>query len=109
MPTDTQEPSRRAGPAPTRPRFAAPASRNSARHSRRDLALRIRTRLTKRSVRATHPMNLEPAPRLNKMPWFVASAVCFTVFLLIGLLAPNRFDTVPLVISVSRSEEHTSE
>lgn len=35
------------------------------------------------------------------MPWFVASAVCFTVFLLIGLLAPNRFDTIPLVVSVS--------
>jgi hypothetical protein len=46
-------------------------------------------------------MNLDPAPRLNKAPFFITAAVCFTVFLLIGLLAPNRFDTLPLVIAVS--------
>src|SRR5207244_3010843 len=53
------------------------------------------------SVRATHPMNLDSAPRLNKAPFILTAAVCFAVFLLIGLLAPNRFNTVPLVIAVT--------
>ena len=45
-------------------------------------------------------MNLEPAPRLNKTPFYVTAAVCFAVMLLIGLLAPNKFSTVPLIIAV---------
>ena len=46
-------------------------------------------------------MNLEPAPRLNKTPFYVTAAVCFAVMLLIGLLAPNKFSTVPLIIAVA--------
>ena len=46
-------------------------------------------------------MNLDPAPRLNKVPFILTAVVCFAVFLLIGLLAPNRFNTVPLIVAVS--------
>ncbi|MDQ5978862.1 MAG: hypothetical protein QG602_1836 [Verrucomicrobiota bacterium] len=45
-------------------------------------------------------MNLDPAPRLNKTPFILTAAGCFAVTVLIGLLAPNRFESVPLIISV---------
>lgn len=46
-------------------------------------------------------MNLDPAPRLNKIHFFLTAAVCFAVFLYLGLVAPNRFNTVPLIIAVT--------
>lgn len=46
------------------------------------------------------PMNLEPAPRLNKTPFIITAVICFAVMLLIGLLAPDKFATVPLLLAV---------
>jgi len=45
-------------------------------------------------------MNLEPAPRFGKTWFFLAAAGFFTVALLIGLLAPNRFEAAPLICAV---------
>ncbi|HWA27499.1 MAG TPA: hypothetical protein VG734_17725 [Lacunisphaera sp.] len=46
-------------------------------------------------------MNLDPAPRLNKIHFFLAAAVFFAVFLYLGLVFPNRFNTVPLIAAVT--------
>ena len=45
-------------------------------------------------------MNLEPAPRLNKVPFFVVAAVCVAVVLLIGLFAQNKFAPLPFLSAV---------
>src|SRR5262245_20280170 len=64
------------------------------------LALRKGPHPTKRSVRATRPMNLDPAPRINKTPFILAAAGCFAVTLTVGLLAPDRFAATPLIVAV---------
>ena len=46
------------------------------------------------------PMNLEPAPRLNKTPFVVTAAGCITVIILIGLFAPNKFAPLPFLSAV---------
>jgi hypothetical protein len=46
------------------------------------------------------PMNLDPAPRVNKTPFILTAAGCFAVTLTIGLLAPNRFEATPLIVAV---------
>ncbi len=45
-------------------------------------------------------MNLDTAPRVNKTPFILTSAGCFAVTLAIGLLAPNRFESTPLIVAV---------
>ncbi|HTL69082.1 MAG TPA: hypothetical protein VL200_15560 [Lacunisphaera sp.] len=45
-------------------------------------------------------MNLEPAPRLNKLPFFLTATGCVIVVLLIGLFAPNKFSPLPFLTSV---------
>lgn len=46
-------------------------------------------------------MNLNPPePRLNKLPFIITATVCFLVVVLIGLFAPNKFETLPLLVSV---------
>lgn len=45
-------------------------------------------------------MNLEPAPRLNKIPFFFAAGVCVAAVIAIGLLAPDKFAPVYFLSSV---------
>ncbi len=41
-----------------------------------------------------------PEPRLNKLPFFITALVCFTVVVLIGLFADNRFSPTSLLTAV---------
>jgi chemotaxis protein histidine kinase CheA len=45
-------------------------------------------------------MNLEPAPRLKKIPFIAAAVACSTGVLLIALFAPNKFAPLPFLSAV---------
>ena len=45
-------------------------------------------------------MNLEPAPRLKKIPFIAVAVACLTGVLLIALFAPNKFAPLPFLSAV---------
>ncbi|HEY4248408.1 MAG TPA: hypothetical protein VGM64_16290 [Lacunisphaera sp.] len=45
-------------------------------------------------------MNLEPAPRLKKIPFIAVAVACCTGVLLIALFAPNKFAPLPFLSAV---------
>jgi len=46
-------------------------------------------------------MNSPTEPRLNKLPFFLVSAVCFAVVVLIGFFAEHKFSPLPLLVAVT--------
>ena len=46
-------------------------------------------------------MNLENAPRLNKVPFIAVALVSFAAVVLIGLFAPNKFAPMPFLSAVA--------
>ena len=45
-------------------------------------------------------MNLEPAPRLKKVPFIAAAVACLAAVVLISLFAPNKFAPLPFLSAV---------
>src|SRR6478735_5815457 len=62
-----------------------------------DLALRNRLLRTKRSVRATRPMNLDPAPRHSKLVFLAIDAGLLLTAFIVVYFAKNPYAPLPFV------------